>query len=129
MVKIYYWKRLLGQVHYLGIGRHTVSHTVCDILLVIVKISVYFTLRNHVSVCPETGKQTRRHSGGGYSLYKSDYGWVLQKGEYWVQVDNGEDCCPRNTRGFLSFHHNEEYHTGTIEAEVRCNAAAGYKRL
>ena len=53
------------------------------------------------------GNKFTEYVGGGYSVYRSDDGWVLKNGSYWTQHDGGEECCPRDknkySRGMIKF--------------------------
>ena len=50
--------------------------------------------------CTATGEQFTTYSqfpnGSGYSVYRTNGGWVLQNGKNWTMHKGGEDCCPRD---------------------------------
>ena len=46
--------------------------------------------------CSASGEKFTKYSGGGYSVYRTDGGWVLQNGNNWTKHVGGEECCPRD---------------------------------
>ena len=48
--------------------------------------------------CTAAGDQFTKYSGGGYSVYRTNGGWVLQNGKNWTMHKGGEECCPRDGR-------------------------------
>ena len=52
--------------------------------------------------CTEIGDKYIKHIGGGYSLFRADGRWILQKGERWAEHE-GDECCPRNEGVMINF--------------------------
>ena len=46
--------------------------------------------------CSASGEKFTKYSGGGYSVYRTNGGWVLQNGNNWTKHAGGEECCPRD---------------------------------
>ena len=74
------------------------------------------------------GEKFTKYSGGGYSVYRTNGGWVLQNGNNWTKHNGGEDCCPRDG-GMIKFESSECTLTNEnrdcswpqgIEAEIHC---------
>ena len=53
--------------------------------------------------CSAAGEKFTKYSGGGYSVYRTNGGWVLQNGNNWTKHAGGEDCCPRDG-ALINFH-------------------------
>ena len=78
--------------------------------------------------CSANGEKFTEYSGGGYSVYRTNGGWVLQNGNNWTKHNGGEDCCPRDG-GMIKFESSECTLTNEnrdcswpqgIEAEIHC---------
>ena len=52
--------------------------------------------------CSAAGEKFTKYSGGGYSVYRTNGGWVLQNGNNWTKHAGGEECCPRHG-GMINF--------------------------
>ena len=78
--------------------------------------------------CSVNSEKFTEYSGGGYSVYRTNGGWVLQNGTNWTKHIGGEDCCPRDG-GMIEFKSSECTLTNEnrdcswpqgIEAEIHC---------
>ena len=73
-----------------------------------------------IAQCSASGEKFTKYSAGGYSVDRTNGGWVAQNGNNWTKHPDGEECCPRDG-SMVKFH----YPACELAKNPQCSWPAG----